>query len=108
MKLEEILSNLRSIVDRYQIVPLIQTTQLSEILRDLGCNISYLVTLRSEYYSLYQKTIRDSKAQTITAKVKEADREVPELDHIKNILKHYSELEKDLRTQISLYKSEKM
>jgi len=57
MKLEEVLNNLVDVVERYQNVPLIEVKQLSEILRDLGCNLSYLVQLRKEYYNQFQSVI---------------------------------------------------
>ena len=105
MKLEEVLQNLNNVVERYQNVPLIETHTLSEILRDLGCNISYLVQLRKEYYAQFQSVVFNSKGTSATAKIKEAEFVVPELDEIRKILRHYSELQKDIRTQISLWKN---
>ena len=106
MKLEEILQNLQDVVDRYQDVPLIETQTLSEILRDLGCNLSYLVQLRKDYYTQFQSVIFNSRGSSNAAKVKEAEFQVPELDEIRKILRHYSELQKDIRTQISLWKNQ--
>ena len=106
MKLEEILNNLNQIVERYQSIPLIETHSLSEILRDLGCNISYLVQLRKEYYDDFQSVVFNSKGTSNAAKVKEAEFKVPELDEIRKILTHYGELRKDLRSQISLWKQD--
>ena len=54
MTLEDVLSNLRNVVERYQNVPLIETYELSKILRDLGCNLSYLVELRKYYYKKWR------------------------------------------------------
>ena len=105
MKLEEVLQNLNNVVQRYQNVPLIETNSLSEILRDLGCNLSYLVTLRKEYYSQFQSVVFNSKGASQSAKIKEAEFKIPELDEIRKILRHYSELQKDIRTQISLWKN---
>ena len=51
MTLNEVLDNLENVVERYQNVPLIEVKTLSEILRDLGCNISYLVELRKDIRS---------------------------------------------------------
>lgn len=106
MKLEEVLTNLQDVVERYQNVPLIETHVLSEILRDLGCNISYLVQLRKEYYSDFQSVVFNSKGSSATARIKEAEFKIPELDEIRKILHHYSELQRDLRTQISLWKNQ--
>ena len=106
MKLEEVLINLQSVVDRYQNIPLIETKALSEILRDLGCNLSYLVQLRKEYYSSFQFAYSQSKGTSNAAKAKEAEFKVPELDEIRKILQHYGELQRDLRTQISLWKND--
>ena len=106
MKLEEVLDNLKSAVERYQNVPLIEVMELSEILRDLGCNLSYLVQLRKEYYLDFQSVVFNSKASSTSAKIKEAEMRVPELDEVRKILHHYSELQKDLRSQISLWKNE--
>lgn len=105
MKLQEVLSNLKDVVERYQNIPLIETTSLSEILRDLGCNLSYLVQLRKEYYTDFQSVVFNSKGSSQSAKIKEAEFKVPELDEIRKILQHYSELQKDIRSQISLWKS---
>ena len=105
MKLEEVLNNLNDVVERYQNVPLIETYSLSEILRDLGCNLSYLVQLRKDYYNQFQSVVFNSRGSSQSAKIKEAEFQVPELDEIRKILRHYSELQKDLRSQISLWKS---
>lgn len=106
MKLEEVLINLQSIVERYKNVPLIETKTLSEILRDLGCNLSYLVQLRKEYYNEFQSTVFNSKGTSAAAKKAEAEFKHPELDEIRKILHHYGELQRDLRTQISLWKND--
>lgn len=106
MNLEEVLQNLSDIVDRYQDVSLIETKELSEILRDLGCNISYLVELRKYYYSKFQNVVHNSKGTSQAAKIKEAEWQVQELDEIRKILTHYGELRKDIRTQISLWKND--
>ena len=105
MNLDTVLENLSNIVTRYQNVPLIETHELSEILRDLGCNLSYLVQLRKEYYHSFQSVVFHSKGVSQAAKIKEAEFQVPELDEIRKILRHYSELQKDIRTQISLWKN---
>ena len=107
MKLEEVLNNLNDIVERYQNVPLIEVFKLSEILRDLGCNLSYLVTLRKHYYNEFQNVYYESKASTNAGKVRQAEHDIPELDEIRKILKHYSDLQSDIRSQISLYKNER-
>lgn len=107
MKLEEVLSNLSNVVERYQNVPLIEVLELSEILRDLGCNLSYLVTLRKHYYNEFQVAFYDSNETTQAGKYREAENKVPELDEIRKILKHYSDLQSDIRSQISLYKNER-
>jgi len=106
MKLEEVLNNLNNVVLRYQNVQLIETYELSEILRDLGCNLSYLVQLRKDYYHDFQSVVFQSKGNSQSAKIKEAEFKVPELDEIRKILRHYSELQKDIRTQISLWKQQ--
>jgi hypothetical protein len=106
MQLEEVLQNLNKAVLSYQNVPLIDTHQLSEILRDVGCNLSYLVQLRSEYYSKFQSTYFNSQAKTEAAKNREAEYKVPELDLIRKVLRHYGALQQDIRTQISLHKKQ--
>ena len=105
MKLEEITKNLQDAVDRYHAVPLIEVYDLSQILRDLGCNLAYLTTLRKEYYIKYQNIVINSKGSSQAAKIKEADYKIPELDEIRKILRHYGELQKDIRSQISLWKT---
>lgn len=107
MKLEEVLENLVDIVERYQNVPLIEVHSLSNILRDLGCNLSYLVQLRKDYYNDFQSVIYNSRGSSQAAKLKEAEFKVPQLDEIRKILRHYSELQKDIRTQISLHKQDR-
>lgn len=107
MNLNEVADNLQGIVERYQNVPLIDTNELSEILRDLGCNLSYLVQLRKEYYDTFQSVYFNSVANTHAGKEREAMQKVPELDYIRKILRHYSDLQSDIRTQISLHKQER-
>lgn len=105
MDLLEVLNNLNNVVERYENVPLIETKELSEILRDLGCNISYLVQLRKEYYLKFQSVYFNSTANTHAGKERESMQKVPELDEIRKVLRHYSELQKDIRSQISLWKN---
>lgn len=104
--LKEVTENLQAIVERYQNVPLIETQALSKILRDLGVNLSYMVQLRKEYYGQFQSVVFNSKGASQSAKIKEAEFKVPELDEIRKILTHYGELRKDIRTQISLWKNQ--
>ncbi len=105
MRLDEVLNNLQDVVERYQNVPLIETKSLSEILRDLGCNLSYLVQLRKEAYEDYMFKYQNSKETTHSGKEREAQFKAPELDLIRKVLRHYSELQKDIRSQISLWKT---
>ena len=106
IKLEEVLNNLNEAVLSYENVPLVEVYQLSEILREIGVNLSYLVQLRKEYYHEFQSVIFNSRGTSQAAKIKEAEFKVPELDEIRKILRHYSALQQDLRTQISLYKNQ--
>ena len=105
MELTEVLKNLNKAVERYQNISLIETNELSEILREIGCNLSYLVQLRKEAYQDFQFAKLNSKENTEAGKTREAEFKVPELDEIRKILRHYSELQKDIRTQISLWKN---
>ncbi len=105
MNLEEVLGNLREAVERYENVPLIETKELSEILRILGVNISYLVTLRKEYYQKFKSIEYHSNGKSASAKRQEAEFQVQELDYIRKVLDHYNELRKDIRSQISLWKN---
>ena len=106
MNLTEILENLNNIVSRYENIPLIETNELSEILRDLGCNLSYLITLRKEYYNQFQRAKRSSNETSDAGKTREAEYQVPELDEIRKVYSNYNELRSDLRTQISLWKQQ--
>lgn len=103
--LEEVLDNLKDAVKRYEDVPLFKVKELSEILRTLGVNISYLVQLRDYYYRDFQNSYQNSDEKTNAQKIKEAESDVPELDLIRKVLQHYAELQKDIRTQISLHKN---
>lgn len=105
MKLEEILNNLTELVDRYANIPLIETRELSEILRGLGVNISYLVTLRKEYYISFQNVKRSCNGSSEAERTRIAESKVPELDEIRKVLRYYDELRSDIRTQISLWKN---
>jgi len=102
--LEEISNNLISAIDAYESLPLDDVMTLSEILRIFGVNLSYLVIVRDEYYRKFQNVYYNSKESSNAAKEKEAQIKVPELDHIRKILKHYSDTQMDIRTQISLRK----
>lgn len=94
MNLNEVLDNLDNVLERYQNVSLFELKQLSEILRDLGCNLAYLTTLRKEYYSKFQSVKFHSKGTSEAAKTKEAEWQVQELDEIRKILRHYGELQR--------------
>ena len=107
MELQEILNNLNKAVEKYENVPLIDTNELSEILRILGVNLSYMVQLRNEYYTKFQSVYFNSAAKTEAGKGREAEYKVSELDLIRKVLRHYSALQQDIRTQISLHKQDK-
>lgn len=107
MELQEILNNLNKAVERYENVPLIDTNELSEILRILGVNLSYMVQLRNEYYTKFQSVYFNSTAKTEAGKGRESEYKVSELDLIRKVLRHYSALQQDIRTQISLHKQDK-
>jgi len=103
--LDHVLKSLRDIVDQYRTINLVDVHKLSEILRDLGASIADLVDLRKEAYKDFQYAKLHSKETTESGKSREAEFKVPELDEIRKVLKHYSDLRQDLRTQISLWKN---
>ena len=71
----------------------------------LGVNLSYLVHVRDDYYKEYQKVYFNSSERTEAGKGREADRQVPELDLVRKVLRHYTNLQQDIRSQISLRKN---
>ncbi|MFW9952473.1 MAG: hypothetical protein ACFFKA_20325 [Candidatus Thorarchaeota archaeon] len=101
---KEITDNLVGAIDTYESLDLDDVLQLSEILRILDVNLSCLVILRDEYYKKYQSTYFNSKGTSSAAKNKEAEMLVPELDFIRKVLKHYSDVQGSVRSQISLRK----
>ena len=104
MTLEEVNTNLQLAVGRYNDLPLIETSELSEILRILGVNLAHMTTFRNEYYSKWQSVYFNSQAKTDAAKGREADQKVEELYHIRQIMKYYDNLRNDIRQQISLHR----
>ena len=102
----EITDNLKAALDKYQSVSLDDVLELSEILRTLDVNLSYLVHVRDEYYNQYQSIYFNSQAKTEAAKGRESEFKVPELDLVRKILRHYGEVQKSIRSQISLRKSQ--
>lgn len=105
-KLEEISQNLINALNKYDNLPLDDVLELSEILRTIGVNLSFLVHLRDDYYKSYQSVYFNSKGTSNAAKDKEAEMKVPELDYIRKILRHYGEVQRDIRSQISLRKQQ--
>lgn len=105
IKLETITDNLNTAVDKYNNLPLIETTALSEVLRDLGVNLAHLTIHRNDYYSKWQSVYFNSQGKTDAAKGREADQKVQELYFIRQIMKYYDNLRQDIRTQISLHKA---
>lgn len=105
MTLQEITDNLIEATDRYKELPLDDVLELSEILRVLDVNLSYLVFVRDEYYNKSQSVYFNSQAKTDAAKAREAAYKVPELDLARKILKHYEQMQNSIRSQISLRKS---
>lgn len=102
--LEEISKNLISAIDTYESLPLDDVLTLSEILRILDVNLSHLVFVRDEFYKKYQSVYFNSKCGSSAAKDKEAQMKVPELDLVRKILRHYSDVQGSIRSQISLRK----
>jgi len=102
--LEEITSNLLCVVDEYDNLPLDDVKQLSELLRVLGVNLSYLVFVRDKFAKYYHNVYFNSQERTEAGKNREADRKVPELDLVRKVLRHYTNLQQDIRSQISLRK----
>jgi len=104
--LTEITSNLIGALDKYESLPLDDVRELSEILRVLDVNLSYLVFVRDEYYNKFQSTYFNSEAKTHAGKERESEQRVPELDKIRKVLRHFGETQKSIRSQISLRKSQ--
>ena len=101
----EITTDLMGAIDKYDSLPLDDVRELSEILRTLDVNLSYLVHVRDEYYRKFKSIYFNSTAKTHAGKDREAEQLVPELDKIRKILRHYGETQKSIRSQISLRKS---
>lgn len=104
MNLTEITTNLQVAVERYSNLPLDDVLELSEILRTLDVNLSRMVHIRDEYKQKYESYRHNSKAKSESAKKSEAEFKTPELDLVRKILLHYSEVQRSIRTQISLRK----
>lgn len=102
--LEEITANLICAVEEYDNLPLDDVLKLSEILRVLDVNLSFLVHVRDEYDKKHKHILMSSDAKTEAAKQREADYKVPELDLVRKVLRHYGECQKSIRSQISLRK----
>lgn len=104
--LEEILNNLKGAIAKYEDISLDDVKELSEILRTLDVNLSYLVFVRDEYYRSFQSVYFNSKAKSEAGKQKESEMRVPELDLVRKILKHYGDCQTSIRSQISLRKKQ--
>ncbi len=102
--LNEITDNLKSAVGRYETLPLDDVKELSEILRILDVNLSYLVFVRDEYYRSFQSVYFNSKAKSEAGKQKEAEMRIPELDLVRKVLRHFADVQGSIRSQISLRK----
>ena len=103
-QLNEITNNLIAAIDTYEQLPLDDVNELSEILRILDVNLCHLVIVRDEFYRKYQSIYFNSKAGSSAAKDREAEMLVPELDLVRKILRHYSDTQGSIRSQISLRK----
>lgn len=102
--LQEITTNLQGAIDNYETLDLDDVLQLSEILRTLDVNLSYLVHVRDEYYRKSQSIYFNSAGVSDAAKRRESEYQVPELDLVRKILKHYADCQSSIRSQISLRK----
>lgn len=103
--LKEITARLIDARDRYDNLPLDDVLELSEILRILDVCLCALVHIRDEYYNKSQSIYFNSSAKTDAARNRECEFKVPELDLIRKILQRYGEMQKSIRTQISLRKN---
>jgi hypothetical protein len=104
--LTEITTNLQESLNRYENLSLDDVKELSEILRILDINLSYLVHVRDEYYNKFQSVYFNSEAKTHAGKERESEQRIPELDLVRKILRHYGETQKSIRSQISLRKAQ--
>lgn len=103
--LTEVMSNLNKCLDDYSNLPLFEVNGLSEILRTLGTNLGWLCQLRNNYYREFQGHYFASSKGSDAAKKRDAELSVPELDEVRKVLKHFGDLQSDIRTQISLHKN---
>jgi hypothetical protein len=103
--LKEVMINLNKCLDDYNELPLFEVNGLSEILKSLGVNLGWLCQLRNNYYREFQGQYFASNKSSDAAKRRDAELSVPELDEIRKILRHFGELQKDIRSQISLHKN---
>jgi len=104
MTLDEITANLQRALERYNDLPLDDLRELSEVLKILGVNLSYLSLLRDQYNAMHKNAKFNSSEPSEAAKTREADYKVQELEKIKYILRHFKELQNDIRTQINTAK----
>ena len=104
--LQEITTNLQGAIDKYETLNLDDVLQLSEILRTLDVNLSYLVHVRDECYRKSQSIYFNSAGGSDAAKRRESEYQVPELDLVRKILLHYGEAQRSIRSQISLRKKQ--
>ena len=102
--LNEILSNLRGAIDRYNDLPLFEVKELSEVLKILDVNLGALVEHRIQSHQNWQSVKFNSKAKSEAAKKAEADFQCQDLYKIRHIMKEYSDIKSSIRSQISLHK----
>ena len=107
-QLTEILNNIDSAVESYELLELIDTNLQSEALRKLTSNLFFLEEHRIHAYNTWLETYYDMpKGTSNAAKEKFCDNHVKELYMIRRIMTSGYKVADSLRSTISIYKKEK-
>ena len=99
------LENITTIIDTYHSITIKSGEALSELLKNLTCELFYLEKYRSEYHEKYNNILYSRTGSVAAAQV-QAEKEVPELYMLRRIMNAAYRCVDALRSNISYIKKE--
>ena len=107
--MDKTLSNIRTIVDTYNAMDVLDGHELNYLIKDLTANLFYLEEIRSKYHDQYEGIIHKlvSEGKTVSRAKNEANVKVKEMYLIRRVMDAGYRISDAMRTNISYLKTEK-
>ena len=107
--MNQTLNNIRTIIDTYNAMTVLNGHELNYLIKDLTANLFYLEEIRSGYHDKYEGIIHKlvAEGKTVSRAKNQANVEVKEMYLIRRVMDAGYRIADAMRTNISYLKTEK-